>query len=375
VATRVFGVPQTPAWVGALLLVGGVARGDVVRMTDGRTITGTVAVEGQGLRVGGSVVSLDDVLDVTFDRRVRTAGQCCVLTDGTTLAGRVEGVDDRGVRIATPAIGELPVPIDRVARVQFASVSGELLGRIPTGESGLLLRDGDFFEGDLQRCDGATITMASPLLGEATFGTADRAAALVLRPAARTGGAWVVRTTDGSVLVTDAVTLVGGAVRADVAGVGAVAVRLSDVASLRAAGDRVVSLADVVPSGGTAVDDGTPVGLPPRLVGGAVERSVCVSAGTSVTYHLGGAYSAFACRAGVPAGVVPAVGVRWRVRVDGRVVADGGGPRTSVEDPVGVTVATAGVAELTLCADPAVAGGVVLFADPVLVRAGRPTAR
>ena len=170
--------------------------------------------------------------------------------------------------------------------------------------------------------------MASPLLGEQAFAVPDRAAALVLRPgASRADGPWVVRTTDGSTLVAGGLSLADGVVRADVAGVGMVAVRLADVAGLRAGGGRVVSLADRVPVSGEAVNDGTPVGLPPRLVGGAVDRAVCVRAGATVTYRLGGGFGAFACRAGVPAGVVPTAGVRWSVRVDGRWVA-GGGPVT-----------------------------------------------
>ena len=370
--TRAFGVPQTPTWVAAVLMLGVPARADVLRTTDGRTLVGTVVVDGHGLKVGGGVVPLGELLDVRFDRRVWTAAQSCVLVDGTTLAGRIDGIDGRGVRVTTAAIGTVRVPVERVGRVCFEPISGDLLARVPAGTGGLLLRDGDFFEGALQRCDGSTITMASPLLGEATFGTPDRAAALVLRPVGRVKGSWVARTVDGCTLVTEVVELTGGAVRADVAGMGPVAVRLSDVASIRAAGERVVSLADLTPTGGTAVDDATPVGLPPRLVGGPVDRSVCVSAGTTATYRLGGAYSAFACRAGVPAGVVPTEGMRWHVRLDGRAVADGG-PRTSVDDPVAVSVPTAGAAELTLSVDPAVSGGVVLFADPVLVRAAPTT--
>ena len=374
-AIRVFGVPQTPAWVVvALLVAAGVGRADVVRTTDGRRVVGRVTVKGHGLRVGGVGVPLGDVLDATFDRRVRTAGASCVLVDGTTLAGRIDGIDDRAVRMTTAAVGAAAVPIDRVGRVCFGPVGGELLGKVPAGGAGLLLRDGDFFDGAVRGFTGATVTMTSPLLGEQTFGTADRAAAVVLRAVGRPAGAWVVRATDGSVLVADTVEWTDGAVRMTVAGLGAMAVRLSDVAAVRAGGSRVVSLADVTPTAGTAVADATAVGLPPRLVGGPVDRSVCVSPGTSVTYRLGGAYTAFACRAGVVAGVVPTAGVRWTVRLDGRTVA-GGGPVTSVDDPAAVTVPTAGAGELTLSVDPVVgrAGGAVLFADPVLVHGERPT--
>ncbi len=374
---RVFGVPQTPAWV-AVLLVGTVGRADVVRTTDGQRLAGTVAVEGHALRVGQAVVALDHLLDVTFDHRVRTGAASCVLVDGSTLVGRIDGIDDKSVRVTTAAVGSVPVAIGRVARVCFGPVDGDLLGRVPGGAAGLLLRDGDFFEGTLVRFDGAGVTMTSPLLGEATFATADRAAALVLRPAGPRRGDWVVRTTDGSVLAADGLSVTGGAVRMNVDGVGAMAVRLSDLGSVRAGGDRVVELADVKPTAGTALSDATPVGLPAHLIGGAVNRAVCVSGGTSVTYGLAGGYTAFACRVGVPSGVVPMAGVAWSIALDGRRVADGGGPRTSVDDPVAVVVPTAGARELTLSVEP-VAGGVgalVLFAEPVLARrAGATTGR
>jgi hypothetical protein len=366
----------------ALLFAAAAAPGDTVRTTAGRAYAGTVSIDGRALRVGPTTMPVGDVLEVTLGRAVRTGRQSCVLANGSTLAGRVEGIDDRIVRVTMPAMGTVPVPVDRVARVCFGPVPGELLAKVPgDGGRGLLLRDGDFFDGQLAGFDGANVTMTSPLLGEATFGVADRAAALVLRPAGRPEGAWVVRTTDGSVLVADDLSLTNGSVRVTVAGVGPMAVRLADVASIRAGGERFTSLADLTPARGSPTVDGTPVGLPPRLVGGeAVGRSVCVSAGAPVTYKLAGGYAAFAGRVGVPAGVVPMAGVRWSVRVDGRVVADGGAGRTSVDDPVWVGVPVAGAAELTLSVEPATDGpttgvGLVLFADPVLVRAAPATTR
>jgi hypothetical protein len=365
----------------ALLFAAAAAPGDTVRTTAGRAYAGTVSIDGHALRVGPTTMPVGDVLEVTLGRAVRTGRQSCVLANGSTLAGRVEGIDDRIVRVTMPAMGTVPVPVDRVARVCFGPVPGELLAKVPgDGGRGLLLRDGDFFDGQLAGFDGANVTMTSPLLGEATFGVADRAAALVLRPAGRPEGAWVVRTTDGSVLVADDLSLTNGSVRVTVAGVGPMAVRLADVASIRAGGERFTSLADLTPARGSPTVDGTPVGLPPRLVGGeAVGRSVCVSAGAPVTYKLAGGYAAFAGRVGVPAGVVPMAGVRWSVRVDGRVVADGGAGRTSVDDPVWVGVPVAGAAELTLSVEPANGSttgvGLVLFADPVLVRAAPATTR
>jgi hypothetical protein len=365
----------------ALLFAAAAAPGDTVRTTAGRAYAGTVSIDGRALRVGPTTMPVGDVLEVTLGRAVRTGRQSCVLANGSTLAGRVEGIDDRIVRVTMPAMGTVPVPVDRVARVCFGPVPGELLAKVPgDGGRGLLLRDGDFFDGQLAGFDGANVTMTSPLLGEATFGVADRAAALVLRPAGRPEGAWVVRTTDGSVLVADDLSLTNGSVRVTVAGVGPMAVRLADVASIRAGGERFTSLADLTPARGSPTVDGTPVGLPPRLVGGeAVGRSVCVSAGAPVTYKLAGGYAAFAGRVGVPAGVVPMAGVRWSVRVDGRVVADGGAGRTSVDDPVWVGVPVAGAAELTLSVEPANGSttgvGLVLFADPVLVRAAPATTR
>ena len=344
----------------------------MLRTTDGRTVTGTASIAGHDWRVGDTTVPVGDVLDVRLAHPTSTGRQSCVLADGTTLAGRIDALDDRAVRVTTAALGPVSVPVDRVARVWFGPASGELFGRVPAGGAGLLLRDGDFFDGTFQGFDGRQVTMASPLLGEAAFPTADRAAALVVRPAARADGPWVVRTTDGSVLAGDGLALTGEAVRLDVAGVGPVAARLADVVEVRAGGARVVSLADERPTAGAATVDGTPVGLPATMVGGPVGRSVCVAGGTSVTFPLDPSTTAFACRAGVPAGVVPMAGVRWSVKVDGRVVADDGGPRTAVDDPVGVCVPTAGGGELTLTVEPAAAGGVVLFADPVLAKRSAP---
>jgi hypothetical protein len=220
----------------ALLFAAAAAPGDTVRTTAGRAYAGTVSIDGRALRVGPTTMPVGDVLEVTLGRAVRTGRQSCVLANGSTLAGRVEGIDDRIVRVTMPAMGTVPVPVDRVARVCFGPVPGELLAKVPgDGGRGLLLRDGDFFDGQLAGFDGANVTMTSPLLGEATFGVADRAAALVLRPAGRPEGAWVVRTTDGSVLVADDLSLTNGSVRVTVAGVGPMAVEEVAVTQQQAA--------------------------------------------------------------------------------------------------------------------------------------------
>ena len=365
---RVFGVRQTPAWV-AVVLCAAVARADVLLTTDGRAMAGAVRVDGRGLRAGdGPAVALGDVLSVAFDRRARASGGgSCVLVDGTTLAGRIEAFDDRAVRVASDVAGVVSVPADRVARVCFTAVSGERLAKVPAEGRGLLLRDGDFFAGAFRSFDRRSVTMSSELLGEASFDVGGRAAAVVLRPAGRAGDGWVVRTVDGSVLVVSGVSSDGGALRAEVAGVGRVSVPWSAVVEARAGGGRVVSLAEVRPTSGAVTVDGTGVGLRPVLIGaGGVGRSVCVGGGTA-TYRLGGGYTAFAARVGVPAGVVPMAGVRWAMLVDGREVASSGGPRTSVDDPVAVGAAVSGGGDLSVRVEPA--GGLVLLADPVLVRA------
>ena len=154
-----------------------------------------------------------------------------VLTAGSVLAAEVERADITSFKLGG-RWGGLKLTTPRVARVEFfhplpADVEDRLSGQDP----GLVLRDGDFYEGKFVSLDGGIAEMSSILFGARQFSVAEEADALVLRkvypPAAKP--AWRVETHAGSELLAQEATLAGGKLQLEVAGLGAVVLELSEL--------------------------------------------------------------------------------------------------------------------------------------------------
>jgi hypothetical protein len=152
------------------------------------------------------------------------------------------------------------------------------------------------------------------------------------------------------------------------------------IREIRYGGDRLKWVADLRPRrvnpgpGRAAADsfviDATPLGSSLRLLDTEYERGVSLSTGTSVSYDIDGRYNTLLSVAGVPAEVMPSVAVVFVIEADGKEVFRS--PlRTSVHDPLPITVDTTGVKTVTFRVEPApgmTLPAVALFGDPLLIK-------
>lgn len=327
-------------------------RAATLRTVDGTLHEGLVRFDRGGALlvtpVGAAAVKVrpDDVLDAILrPLQQQTIARGVVLTDGTCIGGKIEAVDAEAVRIRRER--SLVVPIALVARVVFQPASDELIARTPHRVSGVLLSNGDFFEGQPRGLDGRALKMESVLFGAASIDIEQQAVVLLLREVkAVTATNVVVRLADGSLLSGERFDIDANGLRIDVKGAGPVSVPEKDVAEIHGGGERQESLLELEPlvEGGESARalsvDRTPFGLPLRVSGMQWQRAITLSGGAAVSYALAGRYALFTCRAAVPASVPPLARARFVVLVDGRELYRSP-EQTSIDDPLALSVSVA----------------------------------
>jgi hypothetical protein len=373
---------------------GAVARAGAVRTLDGRAFDGEVRLDRSGTQLivdtgaSSTKVELADVLDAILRpvARATAPDRGVVLVDDSVVAGTIEGIDERVVRLRRQGVARpIEAPIERVARVMFQPASAELAAKAPAGNAtttGVLLANGDFFEGKVRSFDGRTIRVDSLLFGPAAFDVNLQAVQLVLRPSSPTSGPGsgtsVVRLTDGSSINATGFNVEAANLRIISDALGSISVRLDDVAEIHAGGGRVQPLAELTPTvkanGGAFAVDATSVGLSAMVAGMRSQRTVTMTNGAQASYPLNGEAQLFTCRAGVPRGVLPTVAVRFIVLLDGHE-AWRSGARSSLDEPVDVSVKLGEAKTLTLAVEssrPAGSVGAVgAWCDPALVAGAR----
>jgi hypothetical protein len=355
---------------------------DIIHTLDGKTYDGEIRLEGgQSIHIvdkdgRNSAVKLSHLLDASFDASpVSAMSRGVVLTDGTVLAGSVDNIGDKTVQVTPPECASLSVPVGRVARILFQSAPSELIDKAPAGASGLLLKGGDFFEGQIRGFNGRNIRIESALLGVAEFDTQDKAVALIFRPAKPLDGEIIIRTTNGGELAADHLSLDHGQLKFNAIGIGPMALPRKDLASIHTGGGRLIPLTELRPDaveGDPATGyqiDSTNIGLRPRLFGVDLKHAVSVATGTTVTFSLDEKYDVFTAKVGPPADAVPMVQLRFAVIVDGKESATA--TQSAVDDPAAFSVDIRHAKKLTLVVTASSSAGSGLcgiWGDPQLVR-------
>ena len=156
-----------------------------------------------------------------------------VLTSGSMLAADIVQADTTSLQFRG-RWKDLQLTTPRVARIEFYHPLPEESAPFLEGErAGLLLRNGDFSEGDFASLAEGRIKIGSLLFGSRDYSVLDEADALVFRRAAAPpGSGFRVETHAGSVLFTDAVNLAGGRLILAVTELGTVRLKLEEVSSL-----------------------------------------------------------------------------------------------------------------------------------------------
>jgi hypothetical protein len=294
--------------------------------------------------------------------------------DGSELIGiTIESLDDTTVRFKTPDGTPASLPVDRVARLSVRPLTATLLAKVPAGLPGVLLNNGDFFEGQVERLAKGELSVNSLIFGPRTFKLQSELTAIVLQDAQPEPADYVVRTIDGSVYMASAVALDNGKLAVTDRAVGRVTVPGEIVRDITYGGARVRVLADLPakvsgdaqPSESTVASllsvDGTPVGLPMKLSDHGPKRGLGLMSGAAATFALDGQYKSLLVTVGVPAAMLPTGSVHFVAIADGREVFRSP-PMTSLSDGLPVSLKLDKVNALTLKVEHA--GGNALIATP-----------
>ncbi|HEY7117398.1 MAG TPA: NPCBM/NEW2 domain-containing protein [Tepidisphaeraceae bacterium] len=288
-----------------------------------------------------------------------------MLRSGTLLAGaQIERADDGGgaaaaaVRFARGGRTQT-LPLANVARIIFRELSPDAVARLPEKRTGVLLKEGDFVEGEFKGLGGGRVQLSSVLFGLARFDVRDKAAAVLindLEPGARPQT--VLRTTDGSIYVAKAISFDKDRLLIDDDAIATpLAINRWDVVEISAGAGRLEPLAAIKPAKVESIDardereclfiGSTGTGLPPALAGVPCERAITLTAGASATWDLSGRYRTLTFKCGVPTGVLPTAPVRFVVLADGKELFKSS-TRSSLSDPLAGSLSIKGVRLLTL---------------------------
>jgi hypothetical protein len=161
------------------------------------------------------------------------AAKGLLLWTGSFAAGPVVSLDDSSVKFSFQGEQEMTVPTRQVTAV-FLRVPRRppSLDRVRTG---VLLNNGDLFEGEFQKLEGRNVKVSSVLFGLRSFWL-DDVAAIFLRPAGSATGAYAVRTAEGSVLQVRSLVLAPDRVACDEGVLGTIGLSPDSLVELRRAG-------------------------------------------------------------------------------------------------------------------------------------------
>jgi len=191
--------------------------------------------------VGLAVASGNDsLLNWTTFSKVREASRLLnedykpevEMVSGSRFTGRPERANASEVQFS----GEprsVRVPTDRVARLAYAPLSGEMAWKTRVSRPGVWVNTGDFFDGDFRGIEDRRLTISSVLYGLRTFDIDDEVLAVVLQPRKIQGAEFEIETADGSVLRASEVTMADGEIRLRESALGEVRLPAFEILDLR----------------------------------------------------------------------------------------------------------------------------------------------
>jgi hypothetical protein len=323
---------------------------DVLLTTEGRLLDGAVRMEGGGAalimtpRTGPSLrAQADSILSLTLSRRTVKPVPGVRLTSGAFLPiESFHKLDGNVLRMSRPGGSTFDLPLSQLSLILFDPDDKLVL---PPGSSpGVLLRSGDFFEGEMTLLSEHTLVISSTLFGERRFRLDRDVLAVRLRSAVKPQGKWIIRLTDGTIARSSSLSIDGGQLKFDDPAAGPLTATLDQLVELRRGDNPFVPI--------SPADTAPPTEFPLTLRGpaapwGASGKPIAQQAGTVRDLDLADGAKALLLRAGVPAALVPSQSVRVVVLVDGKQIYRSP-PLTSVDDAVIVSIPLTGKKALTL---------------------------
>jgi hypothetical protein len=152
-----------------------------------------------------------------------------LLVNGSVLPGTLESADRSSVRIAGSAA---PVSRVHVARLLFQSVGEAQEASLQRGRAGVLLKSGDFVEGDFNGIRNGEIDIGSVVLGSKKI-SVNQAVALVLNNVRPAPAKYELSTQSGGLYRSIILRLEDNAVAANDTALGRIKVSVAEIAEIR----------------------------------------------------------------------------------------------------------------------------------------------
>lgn len=307
-----------------------------VRTLDGENHTGNLVLGAGGVvtvtaTIGGATtqVDADQILLAVFREEAKGAApetRGALLTDGSFVAGRVTTERDAGA-YRVEGTRNYKIPADHVARLVFRQIP---LPRSTGKKTGVLLSNGDFAAGTLNRLEKDRIEISSLLFGPQTFRIPDEAAGIVLKPASTEPAAYEIATTDGSVFRAPGFHVENDQVVLENPILGKVRIPPSELDRIRAGDGRFRALTALVP---TAVNGVPGLDLTkafravisaadpaPPVLGRRADNALVLAAGASATFAVPEGMDFITTEVAVPDDAPAGTRITFVVAADGRVV-------------------------------------------------------
>lgn len=317
-----------------------------------------------------------EVIPTATVQRVEHPGGVA-LRDGRVITGTVRGSNNEIVHLQRPDNTEMRIAVDQVARISLEPLTRQKADQLLDGRNGVLMKNGDFLEGEVTLLPDNRFRVSSILYGLQTI-PRDKAAMVVLAPADEPHGKMIVRLADGSILPTDRLRVDGDRLVVQAGESDELKLEARQIHSIESKGDRATSLLAIKPAvSGRGFVAGRPMaigqsvtGSPLRLGDRPIENGISSAGNTELSFRLDRPYRALICTAGVSAEQSPLLRGELIIVGDGKELYRSP-PITSAGPARQIAVPLKGVKTLTLVIRspgddkaPAPAG---IWADPLLV--------
>jgi hypothetical protein len=278
-----------------------------------------------------------------------------MLRTGTLLAhADIHKADGGSIRFGRNGQPDATVSNLHVGRIIFRELTPDMIARIPAGRRGILLKAGDFVEGEFKGIAGGRVQISSVLFGVQRFEIFGQAACVVVNDLEPARAEYVVRTGDGSLYMAESAAVEKDKLVVKDALAGELSIPRQDVVDISAGPGKLQPLAAIKPTkvdvaaGTTPADACVVAPSTPMMLGGVVASdAIVMRGGCAASWNLGKRYRMLTFKLGVPDGVAPTSPVRFVVLGDGKPLYKSP-PRTSADAPLSDSVALKDVQALLL---------------------------
>lgn len=173
-------------------------------------------------------------VDAFVSRLARTniSKSAVVLRSGSVLQGVIKSLDRDSIKLAG-SDSDIKISLREVAQIRFQKIPGTFLKTLLEGKTGVLLSNGEFMDGEIQKLEREQVKLNSVLFGIREFKLKRGVLAVVLRNIKAEPLELSVRTVDGSTLLGHRIDSRPGKIQLDAPGAGGFQIDEANVLEIR----------------------------------------------------------------------------------------------------------------------------------------------